>query len=51
MNKKKMTILEKRKRERNVHREGNIFTVSFYALLDIIGLDKFAIFSTPVDAI
>lgn len=50
MNKKKITILEKRKK-RGMHIEVNIFTVSFYALLDIIGLDKFAIFSTPVDAI
>ena len=46
-----MRQLEKRKRERNVTREGNIFTVSFYVLLEIIGLNKLAIFSTHVNAI
>lgn len=44
----KKTII---KRARNAHKEGNMLTVSFYVILDIIGLDKFAIFSEPVIAI
>ena len=46
-----MIQLEKTKKEGRNQQVGNILTISVYVLLDIIGFDKFAIFSEPVISI